>query len=54
MVKSVNMKNENHNFYWYGDDDVAEVELTCEYLFNKKGYEDVKPQSVKDLFEENY
>ncbi len=53
-VKSVNMNIEEHNLCWYGDADVSEVGLTCEYLFNKKGYEDVMPQSVKNLFESNY
>jgi hypothetical protein len=52
-VKSVNMNIEEHNLCWYGDADVSEVGLTCEYLFNKSGYEDVMPQSVKNLFESN-
>lgn len=53
-VKSVDTNSEEHNLCWYGDADVSEVVLTCEYLFNKKGYEDVMPQSVKNLFESNY
>ncbi len=47
-IKSVDMKSQNHYLYRYGDDNVSEVELTCEYLFNKKGYDDIMPQTVKD------
>ena len=50
--KSVNMQGNDHKFYWYGKDNVSEVELTCEYLFNKKAYDDIKPQSVKDTLGE--
>ena len=53
-VKSVFMNSEEHNLYWYGDSNVSEVDLECEYIFNKKGYEDVMPQTVKNLFESGY
>ncbi len=49
-VKSVNLNSEEHNLCWYGNSDVSEVRLTCEYLFHKKGYEDVMPKIIKNLF----
>lgn len=52
VKKSVDMKSDEHKYYRYGDENVSEVELTCEYLFNKKGYDDIKPQSVKEFLGE--
>jgi hypothetical protein len=37
-----------HTVYRYGDAQVVELDLICEYLFNKAAYEGVKPQQVKD------
>lgn len=54
IVKSVDRNSEAHQFYKYGPANVSEVELTCEYLFNKKGYEDVMPQTIKDFLSKNY
>ena len=36
-----------HNLYRYGEDAVVELELICEYIFNKKGYDEIEPESVK-------
>ncbi|UCF15275.1 MAG: hypothetical protein JSW59_17860 [Phycisphaerales bacterium] len=32
----------------YGDESVSVLDLICEYVFNRKGYESIKPQVVKD------
>jgi hypothetical protein len=37
----------SHRYYRYGDDNVVELDLVCEYIFNTKGYEPIKPESVK-------
>ena len=37
-----------HTVYRYGDAQVVELDLICEYLFIKAAYEDVKPKQVKD------
>jgi hypothetical protein len=37
-----------HMAYKYGDSQVVELDLICEYLFSKAAYENVKPQQVKD------
>ena len=38
---------ETHRLYRYGDDAVVRLDLICEYIFNKNGYEQIKPESVK-------
>jgi hypothetical protein len=37
----------SHRYYRYGQDNVVELDMVCEYVFNKKGYEPIKPESVK-------
>ncbi len=37
----------NHDLYRYGEDAVVELDLICEYIFNKKGYDEIKPELVK-------
>jgi hypothetical protein len=46
-IRSINLEDEEHELYRYGDDAVVELDLICEYLFNKSGYEEIKPESVK-------
>ena len=38
-----------HRFYRYGQDIVVELDLICEYIFNKEGYDDIKPESAKKV-----
>ena len=47
-VKPVDLTSADHRYYRYGSDSVVEVELVCEYIFNKKGYDAIKPESVKN------
>jgi len=37
-----------HDLYRYGDDPVVDLDLICEYVFQKSAYEEIKPQLVKD------
>jgi len=37
---------ENAN-YRYGDEAVVRVDLICEYVFNRSGYDKIKPESIK-------
>jgi hypothetical protein len=46
-VRSINREGAEHKLYRYGDDAVVELNLICEYLFSKSGYEEIKPESVK-------
>jgi hypothetical protein len=44
----VNPEALSHRYYRYGPGNAIELELICEYLFKKKGYESILPQPVKD------
>ncbi len=46
--KFLSAGNEPYSLYDYGDAPVVELDLICEYIFNKKGYEEIKPQTVKN------
>lgn len=47
QIRPVNREDQTHAFYRYGDEAVVELDLICEYIFNKKGYDEIKPESVK-------
>jgi len=46
-IASVVRQDETHSLYRYGEDAVVELDLVCEYVFSRKGYDDIKPESVK-------
>jgi hypothetical protein len=46
-IKSIDRKDTAHNLYRYGEDAVVELDLICEYIFNKNGCDEIKPESVK-------
>ncbi len=48
-IKSVDRQDRAHNLYRYGEDAVVELDLVCEYIFNKNGYDEIKPEAVKEL-----
>ncbi len=37
-----------HELYRYGDDAVVKVELVCEYIFERVGYDEIKPEFIKN------
>jgi len=41
-----------NKYYRYGDAAVVELVISCEYVFNKKGYFDIKPATIKMLLNE--
>lgn len=41
----------SHELHRYGEDAVVKLDLTCEYIFNKAGYEGIKPGAVKEDIE---
>jgi len=47
-IVSVDQRDPIHRFYHYGEDAVVELDLICEYIFNKKGYDEIKPVSIKE------
>ncbi len=42
------VEDDPYSLYCYGDNVVVELDLVCEYIFNKKGYEEIKPEVVKN------
>lgn len=40
-----------HRYYRYGEDAVVELDLICEYVFNKVGYDEIKPEAIKTSLE---
>ncbi len=48
-IKSFNRSDPAHGLYSYGDDAVVKLNLVCEYIFKREGYDDLKPDSVKEL-----
>jgi hypothetical protein len=46
-IKPIAREDALHSKYRYGSQPTAEVEIVCEYIFNKKGYEAVNPLTAK-------
>ena len=46
-VKPVALLSTDYQYYRYGAESVAEVEMVCEYIFNKQGYNAIKPELIK-------
>ena len=47
-TKFRSVDEEPYSLYDYGDDPVVELDLICEYIFNKKGYEEITPETVTE------
>jgi hypothetical protein len=47
-INSIDRNDTANNLYRYGDDAVVELDLICEYIFNKNGYDEIKPDLVKE------
>jgi len=50
-VEPVDREDDVHKLYRYGEDAVVELNLVCEYIFNKAGYGEVKPKAVEESIE---
>jgi hypothetical protein len=46
-IGPIDREDQTHSLYRYGNEAVVELDLICEYIFNKKGYDEIKPESVK-------
>jgi len=46
-IGSAGLSDIAHRYYRYGDDNVVELDLICEYIYNRKGYEVIMPEPVK-------
>jgi len=47
----IDREDNTHRRYRYGEDAVVELDLICEYIFNKAGYDKIKPEAVKESIE---
>lgn len=47
-IRSIDRQDTTHDLYRYGEDAVVELDLICEYIFNKNGYDEIKPELVKE------
>ena len=50
-IDAINLEDKDNRLYRYGPDAAVKVELLCEYVFDKKGYDEVKPASVQKKLE---
>jgi hypothetical protein len=48
-IESVDRKAMQHEFYRYGDGAVVQLNLVCEYIFNRSSYDKIKPEPIKVL-----
>lgn len=48
-IESFDRKDETHEYYYYGDCAVIRLNLICEYIFNRSGYDEIKPEVIKEL-----
>jgi hypothetical protein len=46
-ISPVGRQDTNHLLYRYGEDAVVELDLVCEYIFHKNGYNEIKPELIK-------
>lgn len=47
-ISSIDRGDQTHMFYRYGEDAVVELDLICEYIFNKIGYDEIKPKNISE------
>ena len=48
-MRPLDRGSNSHEDYRYGDDGVASLFFVCEYVFDRTGYDSLKPVSIKDL-----
>jgi hypothetical protein len=52
-TEAIDPEEKSHEFYRYGEENtVVKLDLICEYIFNKSGYDEIKPESIKELAEQ--
>jgi len=48
-ISPIDREDSDHKLYRYGEDAVVKLDLICEYIFSKKGYDEIKPLAIKEL-----
>lgn len=49
---SIHIESPDHQYYRYGNNAVVELNLVCEYLFDRSGYDEIKPDTVLQMLEQ--
>jgi hypothetical protein len=47
-IDPVNRNLPEHRRYFYGNDAIILLNLVCEYVFNRSGYDEIEPKCIKD------
>ncbi len=47
-IETIERDSSEHERYLYGDEAVVRLNLVCEYIFNRAGYDKIKPGSIKE------
>ncbi len=53
IMGPVERDDSDNELYRYGEEAVVELQLTCEYILNKKAHSQIKPESVKETLGES-
>ena len=51
-IETIERDSVEHKRYLYGDDAVVRLNLVCEYIFNRAGYDKIKPESIKEQLDQ--
>ena len=46
-ISPVDQSKKEHKPYVYGEDALVKLDLICEYIFDSKGYDEIKPEAIK-------
>jgi len=46
-ISPVDQSKNEHKPYVYGEDALVKLDLICEYIFDSKGYDEIKPEVIK-------
>jgi hypothetical protein len=47
-IEPVDRTGTEHKRYYYGEDAIVKLDLVCEYIFNRQGYDIIKPKVILD------
>ncbi|MDD5064510.1 MAG: hypothetical protein PHQ35_07120 [Phycisphaerae bacterium] len=48
-ITTIDQPAKTRGLYRYGEDAVVQLDLVCEYIFYKNSYDEIKPESIKEL-----
>ena len=48
-IAVVDKDNPIHELYRYGNGAIMQLDMVCEYLLNRKGYDSIKPEPIKKI-----